>query len=176
MGFFDKVLPKIAAIAPSIATSLGGPLAGWGVTEIAKVFGITPDAPDSEKQITQALETMTPDQAIKLKEADLTFAEHMRQMDIDLEEISRKDRDSARNMQVQTRDYTPRVLAVGVTFGFFALLAIMAFYTVPVPNQAPLNIMIGALGSAFGGIVGFYFGSSSGSQAKDATIRDMAAK
>jgi len=46
-------------------------------------------------------------------------------------------------------------------------------YFKPSENQA-LLIMLGALGAAWGAVVNFYYGSSAGSQAKDAVIAKSA--
>jgi hypothetical protein len=43
----------------------------------------------------------------------------------------------------------------------------------PSENQA-LLILLGALSAAFGAVINFFYGSSAGSQAKDATIKAMA--
>ncbi len=167
---FKKVLPTIAALAPNLATALGGPLAGMGLSALLQALGINPAAPDKEAQVAAALQNMTPETALALKKADQDFAVKLKELDINLEEINAKDRDSARNMQIQTQDWTPRVLAFFIVVGFLSLLTAMAFVTIPVSNEKLLDIMTGTLGTLTVTIATFYFGSSSGSQKKDALL------
>ncbi len=97
-------------------------------------------------------------------------------LDIDLERISVDDRKSAREMQKETRDWIPRALAVSVTAGFFAILIYMLVYGLPTTGNEALLLLLGALQTAWGGIIAFYFGSSSGSQKKDAMIYNSTPK
>lgn len=82
------------------------------------------------------------------------------------------DRKSAREMQSTTRSRMPAILALLVTVGFFGILyALMMGYAKP-SNE--LMIMLGSLGTAWSGIIAYYFGSSAGSQAKtDALVKGM---
>jgi predicted Na+-dependent transporter len=61
------------------------------------------------------------------------------------------------------RDWTPHVLALIVTFGFFALLGYLAVRPVPAESKDVLNIMLGSLASGWVSIVSYYFGASLGS-------------
>jgi hypothetical protein len=145
--------PLIGSVAPTIATALGGPVAGMAVKAISgALFGHDGASKDD---IMTALANPTGDQLAALKKIDADFAVQMKALDIDLERIAAGDRDSARDMQKETRDWIPRALAVSVTVGFFAIL---------------LYLLLGALQTAWGGIIAFYFGSSSGSQKKDQMI------
>ncbi len=65
------------------------------------------------------------------------------------------------------------ILALGITIGFFTMLIWMLVSDVPVSNKDILNIMIGSLGTAWVGIVGYYFGSSVGSKNNAEVIRKM---
>lgn len=82
------------------------------------------------------------------------------------------DRKSARELQATTRSRMPAILAILVTVGFFGILyALMMGYAKP-SNE--LMIMLGSLGTAWSGIIAYYFGSSAGSQAKtDALVKGM---
>ena len=171
----QKILPALQSIAPTVATALGGPLAGMAVTALESMLGLAPGAAEADggKALTAAVLGMSPETAAKMRAADQDFAIKLKQLDIDLEALAAKDRDSARAMQTQTRSVVPGMLAGGVTAGFFGLLGLMAFRPIPEVNHDALMMMLGALGAAFTGVVQFFFGSSAGSQAKDATIRDM---
>lgn len=74
-----------------------------------------------------------------------------------------------RRVSPQTSWRSPIVwLAFLITVGFFAALFLMMLRTDTSPDM-----MLGALMAAFSGIVGYYFGSSSTSAAKDTAISDL---
>lgn len=70
------------------------------------------------------------------------------------------DRNSARQMAVTTKENTPAVLAWLVTLGFFGLLGVMSFMTLPAANTQVLNILLGSLGTGWTMILSYYFGAS----------------
>jgi len=160
--------PLIGSVAPTIATALGGPVAGMAVKAISgALFGHDGASKDD---IMTALANPTGDQLAALKKIDADFAVQMKALDIDLERIAAGDRASARDMQKETKDWIPRALAVSVTVGFFAILLYMLVYGLPTTGNEALLLLLGALQTAWGGIIAFYFGSSSGSQQKDKMI------
>lgn len=61
-----------------------------------------------------------------------------------------------------------KILAVLILIGFFGAIAFMLVSPLPQPGHDALLIMIGALAAAFGMVISYYFGSSSGSAAKTA--------
>ena len=84
---------------------------------------------------------------------------------LDFAKLENDDRKSARDMQVATKSWIPSTLAIGITLGFFGILAgLMSGKVVAGPE---IEIMLGSLGTAWTGIVAFYFGSSASSQKKD---------
>lgn len=160
--------PLIGSVAPTIATALGGPVAGMAVKALSNAFFGHGDA--SQDEIQAALTNPTAEQLSVLKKIDADFKVQMKSLDIDLERIAAGDRDSARDMQKETKDWIPRALAVSVTIGFFAILLYMLIYGLPTTGNEALLLLLGALQTAWGGIIAFYFGSSSGSQQKDKMI------
>ena len=158
----------LAGIAPTLATALGGPLAGIAVKAAVGAFGLNDDA--TANDLAKAVASATPEQLAALKKIDNDFAVQMRQLDIDLERIKSENVDSARKMQQATRSYMPAVLAVLITVGYFGILLGLLGGMLKLSNNEALLILIGALSTAWGAVVQFFFGSSSGSQAKDAVI------
>jgi hypothetical protein len=64
----------------------------------------------------------------------------------------------------------PPVLSVLVTVGFFGIL--IGLMSGQIHTSDALMLMLGSLGTAWTGIIAFYFGSSASSQAKDAMIHN----
>ena len=61
----------LRSVAPTIATALGGPLAGAAVSFLASKFGVDPAL------VEQTVAGMTPSDLVKMKELDLDFQKHM---------------------------------------------------------------------------------------------------
>jgi hypothetical protein len=59
------------------------------------------------------------------------------------------------------------MLGLAITAGFFSTLWFVKGLDVASSMRDAVLILIGSLGAAFGAVVNFYFGSSSGSQLKD---------
>lgn len=161
----------LGAVAPTIGTALGGPLGGMAARALTDALGI--DVASTEDQIVAMANNATPEQLLALKKADNDFKAQMKALDIDLAKVMAADVASARQMQVQVKDWTVPTLAFLITLGFFSLLWLMAFHEIPVSNKDILNIALGALATSFAGVVAFYFGSSSSSQKKDDTIKAL---
>jgi len=68
-------------------------------------------------------------------------------------------------MQMATQSWIPGAMAIVVTLGFFGIL--IGLMTEHFKTSDALMLMLGSLGTAWTGIIAFYFGSSAGSQKKD---------
>ena len=168
MAFDWKALVK--SIAPTIGTALGGPLGGMAGLALSKALGVSEDAAKDETTLAAAVQGASPDQLLALKKADQDFAVQMQKLGFEnveaLEAIAAGDRANARDREIKTQDWTPKVLGIAITVGFFGLLAYLMKREPPAGSRDILNIMLGSLGSAWIGVVTYYFGSSAGSARK----------
>lgn len=148
-------------IAPTIATALGGPLAGMAVSAISKAVGVDPD------QVGDMISNnkLTAEQIAQIKIAEIELQKQAQELGLNFAKLEVEDRKSAREMQATTRSMMPPILAGTVTVGFFGILVLMFLGQVDSNNPAIL-MMLGSLGTAWTGIIAYYFGSSAGSQAK----------
>jgi len=151
-------------IAPTIATCLGGPLAGLAVTAVSKALGID----ESKVQETIDDGKLSADQIAAVKQAELELKDHAQRLGLDFEQLAVQDRSSARDMQSTTKSYVPPVLAILVTIGFFGILVALMFGFAQRSDE--VMIMLGSLGTAWTGIIAFYFGSSASSENKDSML------
>lgn len=159
----------VGAVAPTLATALGGPLAGAAVGAISQQLLGRADAPQAD--VIQALQAGGPDALLKLKAAEQDFAQRMRELDIDVDRLHQADRASARDREARTGDtLTPRLLAILVTGGFFGVLAWLLAVGKPLDGGDALLVMLGALAGAWASVVAYYFGSSAGSSEKTALL------
>lgn len=154
----------LAKICPTIATCLGGPLGGLAYEAISKVMGIGQD--DAKKMLEDG--KLTADQIASVQQAEIELKAKAQELGLDFEQLAVEDRKSAREMQSVTKSFVPPLLAISVTVGFFGILYLLM--TDQVAKSDALLLMLGSLGTAWTGIIAFYFGSSAGSQDKDAML------
>ncbi|MDE4175786.1 hypothetical protein PXK01_16610 [Phaeobacter sp. PT47_59] len=167
----DKILNILGGIAPTIATALGGPLAGVATKALASKLLDRPDA--TEEEVEAAILGAAPQDLLKLKEADADLERHLIDAGIELEKVAANDRDSARNRQIATKDRVPGLLAAVILIGYFSVLAYLITYGLPAASEQILALLIGALTAGLTQVLNFYFGSSVGSKNKDAVIAGM---
>ena len=148
-------------IAPTIATAIAGPFGTMAYGLIAHELGVTPD----EAKTTIEAGKLTADQIASVQLAEVQIKATAQELGLDFAKLIVEDRKSAREMQAETRSYIPAVLAIAVTLGFFGIL--VGMMTETFKTSEALMLMLGSLGTAWTGIIAFYFGSSAGSQAKD---------
>jgi hypothetical protein len=171
----EPLLNLVRTVAPSIATAVGGPLAGMATRAISEALLGKPDG--TEAELVEAAAKATPEQLLALKKAEQDFAVQMRELDVDLERIANEDRNSARDREIKTKDLTPRLLAGSITLGYFGVLFFMLLNGLPTTGGSEaMLVMLGTLGTAWGGVVAYYFGSSAGSKEKTDAMNRMAHK
>jgi hypothetical protein len=159
----------LTTIAPTIATAIGGPVAGIAVAKLETFFGVK-----GVGAVETALQAATPDQLAALKKIDDDFKVEMAQIGFDEQKLAFDDTASARARETIVKDHTPAILAYGISVGFFAILSYLLAYGKPAVGGDVILVMLGALGTSWTTIVAYYFGSSAGSVAKDKTLSEIA--
>jgi len=155
LGVFGKLIENVA---PTIATALGGPVAGMAVKALSSA--LLGHEGGSEDDITAALANATPDQITALKKIDADFKVQMKKLDIDLVKIAADDRASARDMAANTHSYTPSVLSY-VTVVCWAIIQYYLFTHIIDPSMRELIArVLGTLDGALMLVLSFWFGSS----------------
>lgn len=161
----------VKTVAPWIGTALGGPLGGMAVEAIANALGVSEK---TTERIQQAIQGMTPAEALSLKKADQDFALQMRSLGYkntaDLEKIAADDRDSARKMQMSTRSRMPAILTCGVGATFGIVLLVLFKYEIPDNNRDVVVYMCGQLAAAFAACLAFWVGTTRQSENKTEII------
>jgi membrane-bound ClpP family serine protease len=156
----------LAKLVPTIATCLGGPLAGLAVTAVSKALGI------DEDKVQNVIDSgkLNADQIASLKQAEIELQKQAQELGLNFEQLAVQDRASARDLQKETKSFIPPVLSILVTIGFFGILG--GLMSGKIETSDALMLMLGSLGTAWTGIIAFYFGSSASSQAKDQMIHN----
>ena len=165
MKFSDGAKKVISALAPTLATALGGPLAGAAAAQIVKGLG------GSEESADAALAAADPQTIIQLKQIEVDFQKFLSDNQIDLEKIHQEDRASARAREIAIHDETPRTLAY-IYLALFLVTLSMQFYiiiahiTIDAGALRVLDGLTAILGTLVTGSKDYYFGSSIGSKQK----------
>lgn len=165
----EQLTKLLGKAAPWLAAAAAGPggLAAQAIKTLAGALG----SGSTVEQVTAALAGATPEQLQGLKRAELEFKARMQALGVEhiqaLERIAADDRKDARQMQIATRSWIPGALAIGITVGFFGVLAAMIFGQWEPKENNALLILLGSLGTSWGAVVNYYFGSSAGSARKD---------
>ena len=156
----------LAKLVPTIATCLGGPLAGLAVTAVSKALGI------DEDKVQDVIDSgkLNAEQIASLKQAEIELQRQAQELGLNFEQLAVQDRASARDLQKETKSVIPPVLSILVTIGFFGILG--GLMSGKIMTSDALMLMLGSLGTAWTGIIAFYFGSSASSQAKDQMIHN----
>ena len=157
-------IDTLEKLAPTVASALGSPVAGMAVGALESALGVSGD--DVQKTIETG--KLTGDQVAAIQQAEIQIKARAQELGLDFAKLTNEDRASARAMQANVKSWVPPFLAISVTLGFFGIL--VGLMMGKIDQAAEVDIMLGSLGTAWTGIVAFYFGSSAGSQAKDAVI------
>ena len=158
----------LKSIAPTIATAMGGPLAGMAVEAISKAIGVDP----SEVQNTINSGKMTADQIASLQQAELTLKARAQEMGLDFEKLAVADRASARQMQISTNSFVPPTLSIMIVVAWSAVQYFLLTHVIDPSMRELIARVLGTLDGALMLVLSFYFGSSSGSQAKDTMLHN----
>lgn len=159
-------IDTLKALAPTVASALGGPLAGAAITAIGAAIGVDSPTKDGiEKALIKG--QLTPEALAKLQELELDYKNQEAERGFKFSELEFKDRDSARNMATATHSLTPSVLTWIIVM--LTLLAEGALLFNQVPHGTdPIIVgrVLGTMDAALMLVLGFWFGSNSNSQRK----------
>lgn len=174
---WSKVVSTISQAAPILGSLFGpagtavGALAGTGIKLVANALGVEP----TQEAITQAVVT-DPVAAVKLREFELNNKLEIQRLSIQQEQMYLLDTQNARAMRgehekiTQKSDYNLYFLAWTIVVGFFVLMGVLLFNTLPPDTAGVLFMLFGALSAGFGQVLGFFFGSNKSSDNKTSMI------
>jgi hypothetical protein len=124
--------------------------------------------------VHSVIDRVIPDPAAAA-EAKLKTTELAQKGDLDELHFMVEDKASARTrelamLQAGHKDYITPVLAIGITLGFFCLLAATFFIPIQPSMVSVAQILIGTLGTAWVAVVSYYFGTSSGERTMNVSL------
>lgn len=162
----------LGRIAPTLASAipLGGPIGAAAVNVISALFGTTPD----ETAIEAKVASLTAADLLALKNADAQFAKDMKALDVDVFKVDALDRADARGLLKATGSRVAPAIALALHVLLIGMVYALFQHEIPEANRSAFDILLGVVGAGTNGVWNFYFGSSHGSQAKDATVATLA--
>jgi len=163
----------IGAVAPTVATALGGPFAGLAVEAVGKALGMSDATQDKIKKAMEAGQ-LSSEQIVALRNAEDALKVRMRELDIQEEQLSFKDVADARDMQKVNKSRVPAVLTFVVSTGFLGILVGMMSGALKVDDNQPLLLLLGALATGWGSVMQFWFGTTHDSGRKSDVIANIA--
>lgn len=149
-------------IAPTIATAVAGPFGTMAYGLIAHELGVSPD----EAKTTIENGKLTAEQIASVQLAEIAIKAKAQELNLDFEQLAVADRKSARDMQTVTKSFTVPILAYVIVGSFVTMVAGTLLGWAKI-DGALAGTLVGYLSAKCEQVIGFYFGSSAGSQAKD---------
>lgn len=153
----------LKTVLPTLATALGGPLAGAAAMFVADKMGMSESTVDAVKAVVTGA---TPEQLVQLKTIDADLQKFFASLGIRIEEVAAADRANARDMLKVTRSWVPAALSAGVTAGYFSVLVGMMAGLLKLDDSQALLLMLGSLTTAWGMVMAFWFGNTRSSEDK----------
>ena len=158
----------ISSVAPTIATALGGPLAGTAVKFLAGALLDDEDA--QEDDVIAAVLSASPDKLLELKASEHDFKVKMKSLDIDVEKLSVENTKSAREM-AKVNMWPQICLSTLFVSGYFVIVYLLITTSQDLTNST--MVIVGVITAAIPQILNFWFGSSFGSKQKSEQINNI---
>lgn len=155
----------LKSIAPTVASAMGGPLAGMAVSAIGSILGVDNATQDKIKDVIVKGQ-MTNEQLANLQTLEMQYKNLEAERGVKFAELEFKDKDSARGMQVSTQSKMPAVLTTLVTLGFFTILGLMFAFPELKANEI-MMLMVGQLSAGWMACLTFYVGTTYSSANKN---------
>lgn len=171
----------IGTLAPTVASALGGPLAGVAVTALGELLGINEPTQDKIKVAIENA-TLTGEQLTGIRTLEMTLKAEEAERGFRYADLEVKDREGARRRDADlakagTRNYRADIMFVLAVAVIVAL--VWAIWVDPNINEFLKGVATLVLGRFLGyldNIYSFEFGTTRGSQNKDVTINQLSAK
>lgn len=149
----------VGSVAPTIATALGGPLAGVATKFLAE--NLLGDSGKGVEDIEKYISGATPEQLVQMKQIEAQFKIEMKKADIDVQKLAVDDRKSAREL-FKINVWPQIILSSVFIVGYFGILWLLFGGTIVLDTSIRdmAGILLGVLTSGIPMILRFWFGGS----------------
>lgn len=157
----------LTKLAPTVATALLGPLGGLAVSAIGNIIGIDNATQDT---IKAAIDDgrLTPEHIAELKKLEMSYIENEKERGFKYAELSFKDRDSARQANVQGgtqgKVFWLSLVLLTVTLGSEAAVLFLGY---PVgTSEMVVGRVLGLMDAIAMMVMAYHYGTNSSSNEK----------
>ena len=150
-------------IGPTLASAIAGPFGGLAYEAVSKAMGVSQD--DAKRMLESG--KMSSDQIALVQQAEIELKAKAMELGLNFEQLAVKDRKSARDMQISTQSFVPPLLSILVVVAWATIQYFLLTHVIDPSMRELIARVLGTLDGALMLVLSFYFGSSSGSQAKD---------
>ena len=157
----------IGTVAPTIATALGGPMAGAAVKFLGSQF--LGDENANEEKVANFVRRANPETLMQIKQADQEFALQMERLGVDVFKLESEDKKDARSSFKGS--HMPSVLSVGLTLIIGVLLYALFYIEPPEGAREPLLIVLGMIVKEWSNSMHYWFGTTRSSSDKTKMIK-----
>lgn len=160
-------LETISKIAPTVASALGGPLAGAAVVAIGELLGISEPTQGKIENVIQNAQ-LTGQQITELRSLEAKLKAEELERGFRYAELEFKDRDSARKANVdggtQVHLFWLSLLLLGVTLGSELIVLFQGYPSTL--SEIVVGRVLGLMDSVALMVLSYWYGTSSGSARK----------
>lgn len=159
-------LDVLRKVAPTVASAVGGPLAGAAVSAIGELLGISEP---TQSKIAEAITNgqLTGEQIAGLKQLEMKLKAEEAERGFKYAELEFKDRADARQMAVQTGAKTPAVLTWLIVAIVLSLEGYILFEGTPEKvSEIVMGRILGTLDMCLVTVLSYWFGTTYGSSRK----------
>lgn len=161
----------LKTLAPTVATALLGPLGGAAVSAVGAILGVSSPTQETIADIIKTGQ-MTPEQISAIKQLELKYQDDERERGFKYADLAFRDRDSARKANVasnmQNKIFYLSLVLLVATLGTEGYILFEGL-----PTGLP-DIIVGRILGLLDGVamlvLGYWYGSSSGSAVKTELI------
>ena len=161
----------LLGIAPTIATALGGPLAGIAISAVGKVLGIDNATTELVADVINNGK-LTPEQITEIKKLEMQYQNDEAERGFKYADLAFKDRDSARINNVaggvQMHLFYMSLVLLIVTLG-----AELAVLFIGYPNTLPdivVGRVLGLMDAVAMMVLAYWYGTTNGSAQKTSLL------
>ena len=148
---------------PTLASAIAGPFGGLAYEAVSKAMGVSQD--DAKRMLESG--KMSSDQIALVQQAEIELKAKAMELGLNFEQLAVNDRKSARDMQISTQSFVPPLLSILVVVAWATIQYFLLTHVIDPSMRELIARVLGTLDGALMLVLSFYFGSSSGSQAKD---------
>lgn len=154
----------VKTVAPLLGTAVGGPFGAMAGKLVSDALGCD----NADKAIEAAIKNATPEQLLALKTSEQNFAIKMKELGIETDKLAFADTADARKSMTDNKSFMPLfVLSVVIIVATFIMEGFAMLHGLPEGvDDLIVGRVLGTLDAASTLVLGFWYGSSHGSQQK----------